>query len=126
MYNSLYYIFTKDYTDEYSNSTMYLKDKLNKQKILSDSKERELRYMKRKYDDLSRKYNELLMNLQDNRDKYYLLKEKYANAVAKVNTVSLDTNGDILCINDDYEHLWHTRETRETHIKHKRTQISNR
>ena len=105
MYNSLYYIFTKDYTDEYSNSTMYLKDKLNKQKILSDSKERELRYMKRKYDDLSRKYNELLMNLQDNRDKYYLLKEKYANAVAKVNTVSLDTNGDIFCINDDYEHL---------------------
>lgn len=105
MYNSLYYIFTKDYTDEYSNSTMYLKDKLNKQKILSDSKERELRYMKRKYDDLSRKYNELLMNLQDNREKYYLLKEKYANAVAKVNTVSQDTNGDILCINDDYEHL---------------------
>ena len=105
MYNSLYYIFTKDYTDEYSNSTMYLKDKLNKQKILSDSKERELRYMKRKYDDLSRKYNELLMNLQDNRDKYYLLKEKYANAVAKVNTVSLDTNGDILCMSDDYEHL---------------------
>jgi hypothetical protein len=84
---------------------MYLKDKLNKQKILSDSKERELRYMKRKYDDLSRKYNELLMNLQDNREKYYLLKEKYANAVAKVNTVSQDTNGDILCINDDYEHL---------------------
>lgn len=123
MYNSLYYIFTKDYTDEYSNSTMYLKDKLNKQKILSESKERELRYMKRKYDDLSRKYNELLMNLQDNREKYYLLKEKYANAVAKVNTVSQDTNGDILCINDDYEHLWHTR---ETHIKHKRTQISNR
>lgn len=105
MYNSLYYIFTKDYTDEYSNSTMFLKDKLNKQKILSDSKERELRYMKRKYDDLSRKYNELLMNLQDSKEKYYLLKEKYANAVAKVNTVSLDTNGDILCINDDYEHL---------------------
>jgi hypothetical protein len=23
-----------------------------------------------------------------------------------VNAVSLDTNGDILCINDDYEHLW--------------------
>ena len=45
------------------------------------------------------------MNLQDSKEKYYLLKEKYANAVAKVNTVSLDTNGDILCINDDYEHL---------------------
>ena len=108
MYNSLYYIFTKEYTDDYSNNTMYLKDKLNKQKILSESKERELRelrYMKRKYDDLSRKYNELIMNLQDSKDKYKLLKEKYANAVSKVNAVSLDTNGDILCMNDDYEHL---------------------
>lgn len=107
MYNSLYYIFTKEYTDDYSN-TMHLKDKLNKQKILSESKERELRelrYMKRKYDDLSRKYNELVMNLQDSKDKYKLLKEKYANAVSKVNAVSLDTNGDILCMNDDYEHL---------------------
>uniref|UniRef100_A0A6C0LJH7 Uncharacterized protein n=1 Tax=viral metagenome TaxID=1070528 RepID=A0A6C0LJH7_9ZZZZ len=114
MYNSLYYIFTKDYTDEYSNSAMYLKDKLHKQKILSESKERELRYIRRKYEDLSRKYNslewkynELLLNTHYNRSYYNTLEDKY-NLLKKQSTIAstiYDTNGDILCINDDYEHL---------------------
>jgi hypothetical protein len=114
MYNSLYYIFTKDYAEDYSNSTLYMKDKLNKQKILSDSKERELRYVKKKYEDLCRrynslewKYNELLLNTHHNRDYYNTLHTKYNLLKKKHNEgcVILDTQGDILSINDDYEHL---------------------
>lgn len=112
MYNSLYYIFTKDYNDDYSNSTLYLKDKINKQKILSDSKERELRYVKKKYDALCRrynslewKYNELLLNTHYNREYYNKLEVKYNLLKQKHNAVAFDTNGDILGINDDYEHL---------------------
>jgi hypothetical protein len=51
MYNSLYYIFTKDYTDEYSNSTVYLKEKISKLKILYESRDNELKYTKKKEKD---------------------------------------------------------------------------
>jgi hypothetical protein len=88
-----------------------LKDKINKQKILSDSKERELRYVKKKYDALCRrynslewKYNELLLNTHYNREYYNKLEVKY-NLLKKKQSVILDTQGDILGINDDYEHL---------------------
>lgn len=114
MYNSLYYIFTKEYTDDYSNSTLYLKEKINKQKILCDGKEKELRYVKKKYEDLCRKYNsiewkynELLLNSHYNREYYNTLEDKYNFLKKQIATkaMTLDMNGDILSINDDYEHL---------------------
>lgn len=114
MYNSLYYIFTKDYNDDYSNSALYMKDKINKLKILNDSKEKELKYVKKKYDDLSRrynsiewKYNELLLNTHYNREYYNKLEIKYNNLMKKQkqNSCLIDINGDILSINDDYEHI---------------------
>lgn len=113
MYNSLYYIFTKDYNDDYSNNTLYLKDKNNKLKILSNSKDRELKYLKNKYDALIRryndiewKYNELLLNTHYNKEYYNKLEIKYNNLLKK-NNVCLDNMGDIQClyINDDYEHI---------------------
>jgi hypothetical protein len=111
MYNSLYYIFTKDYTDDYSNSALYLKERINKHKIMCESKERELRYVKKKYEDLCRKYNrlewkynELLLNTHHYRDYYNTLEDKY-NLLKKQKAMSLDTNGDIFFANDDYEHL---------------------
>jgi len=89
-----------------------LKDKINKQKILSDSKERELRYVKKKYDDLCRrynslewKYNELLLNTHYNREYYNKLEVKYNLLKNKQKATTFDTNGDILVITDDYEHL---------------------
>lgn len=114
MYNSLYYIFTKDYNDDYSNSAIYMKDKINKLKILNDSKEKELKYVKKKYEDLSRrynsiewKYNELLLNTHYNREYYKKLEIKYNNLIKKhkQNLCLIDINGDILSINDDYEHI---------------------
>ena len=114
MYNSLYYIFTKDYNDDYSNSALYMKDKINKLKILNDSKEKELKYLKKKYEDLSRrynsiewKYNELLLNTHYNREYYNKLEIKYNNLMKKQkqNSCLIDINGDILSINDDYEHI---------------------
>lgn len=114
MYNSLYYIFTKDYNDDYSNSAIYMKDKINKLKILNDSKEKELKYVKKKYEDLSRrynsiewKYNELLLNTHYNREYYKKLEIKYNNLIKKhkQNSCLIDINGDILSINDDYEHI---------------------
>ena len=114
MYNSLYYIFTKDYNDDYSNSALYMKDKINKLKILNDSKEKELKYVKKKYEDLSRrynsiewKYNELLLNTHYNREYYKKLEIKYNNLIKKhkQNSCLIDINGDILSINDDYEHI---------------------
>ena len=114
MYNSLYYIFTKDYNDDYSNSALYMKDKINKLKILNDSKEKELKYVKKKYEDLSRrynsiewKYNELLLNTHYNREYYKKLEIKYNNLSKKhkQNSCLIDINGDILSINDDYEHI---------------------
>jgi hypothetical protein len=89
-----------------------LKDKINKQKILSDSKERELRYVKKKYEDLCRrynslewKYNELLLNTHYNREYYNKLEVKYNLLKNKQKATTFDTNGDILGITDDYEHL---------------------
>jgi hypothetical protein len=89
-----------------------LKDKINKQKILSDSKERELRYVKKKYDALCRrynslewKYNELLLNTHYNREYYNKLEVKYNLLKNKHKATTFDANGDILGINDDYEHL---------------------
>jgi hypothetical protein len=89
-----------------------LKDKINKQKILSDSKERELRYVKKKYDDLCRrynslewKYNELLLNTHYNREYYNKLEVKYNLLKNKHKATTFDANGDILGITDDYEHL---------------------
>jgi hypothetical protein len=89
-----------------------LKDKINKQKILSDSKERELRYVKKKYEDLCRrynslewKYNELLLNTHYNREYYNKLEDKYNLLKHKQKATTFDTNGDILVITDDYEHL---------------------
>jgi len=114
MYNSLYYIFTKDYNDDYSNSTLYMKDKINKLKILNESKERELKYIKKRYEDLSRrynslewKYNELLLNTHYNREYYNKLETKYNNLInkQKQNMNLIDINGDILCVNDDFEHI---------------------
>ena len=114
MYNSLYYIFTKDYNDDYSNSTLYMKDKINKLKILNESKERELKYVKKRYEDLSRrynsiewKYNELLLNTHFNREYYNKLETKYNNLInkQKQNMSLIDINGDILCVNDDFEHI---------------------
>ena len=123
MYNSLYYIFTKDYNDDYSNSALYMKDKINKLKILNDSKENELKYVKKKYENLSRrynslewKYNELLLNAQYHQDycntleiKYNLLmkktKTKTAPTAASGNMCLIDIHGDILSVNDDYEHI---------------------
>jgi hypothetical protein len=120
MYNSLYYIFTKDYTDEYSNSTMYLKEKISKLKILYDSRDNELKYTRKKYEALGRryndlewKYNELLLNTHYNREYYRKLESKYNSLLKKYNvttvttvtSVTTDNNGDILCINDDYEHI---------------------
>ena len=114
MYNSLYYIFTKDYNDDYSNRALYMKDKINKLKILNDSKENELKYVKKRYEDLSRrynsiewKYNELLLNTHYNREYYNKLEIKYNNLIKKhkQNSCLIDINGDILSINDDYEHI---------------------
>jgi hypothetical protein len=89
-----------------------LKDKINKQKILSDSKERELRYVKKKYEDLCRrynslewKYNELLLNTHYNREYYNKLEVKYNLLKNKHKATTFDANGDILGITDDYEHL---------------------
>jgi hypothetical protein len=114
MYNSLYYIFTKDYYDDYSNSTLYMKDKINKLKILNDSKDNELKYVKKKYESLSRrynslewKYNELLLNTHYHRDYCNKLEIKYNNLIKKQkqNMCLIDINGDILSINDDFEHI---------------------
>ena len=114
MYNSLYYIFTKDYNDDYSNSTLYMKEKINKLKILNDSKDNELKYVKRKYENLSRrynslewKYNELLLNTHYHRDYYHKLEVKYNLLMAKqrANMCLIDVHGDILSVNDDYEHI---------------------
>ena len=121
MYNSLYYIFTKDYNDDYSNSALYMKDKINKLKILNNSKENELKYVKKKYENLSKrynslewKYNELLLNAQYHQDycntleiKYNLLmkKTKTAPTAASGNMCLIDIHGDILSVNDDYEHI---------------------
>lgn len=113
MYNSLYYIFTKDYNDDYSNSALYLKERNSKLKILNNSKDRELKYLKNKYDALIRryndiewKYNELLLNTHYNKEYYNKLEIKYNNLLKK-NSVCLDNMGDIQClyINDDYEHI---------------------
>jgi DNA repair ATPase RecN len=111
MYNSLYYIFTKDYTDEYSNSTLYLKEKISKLKILYESRDKELKYTKKKYEALGRryndlewKYNELLLNTHYNREYYRKLEGKY-NSLLKKHSITTDNNGDIQCINDDYEHI---------------------
>jgi hypothetical protein len=113
MYNSLYYIFTKDYTDEYSNSTVYLKEKISKLKILYESRDKELKYTKKKYEALGRryndlewKYNELLLNTHYNREYYRKLEGKY-NSLLKKHSITTDNNGDIQiqCINDDYEHI---------------------
>ena len=89
-----------------------MKDKINKQKILSDSKERELRYVKKKYEDLCRrynslewKYNELLLNTHYNREYYNKLEVKYNLLKNKHKATTFDANGDILGITDDYEHL---------------------
>ena len=113
MYNSLYYIFTKDYNDDYSNSALYLKERNSKLKILNNSKDSELKYLKNKYDALIRryndiewKYNELLLNTHYNKEYYTKLEIKY-NILLKKNSVCLDNMGDIKClyINDDYEHI---------------------
>ena len=45
MYNSLYYIFTKDYNTDYSECALYLKDKNNRLKILNESKDKEIKYL---------------------------------------------------------------------------------
>ena len=120
MYNSLYYIFTKDYNDDYSNSTLYMKDKINKLKILNDSKDKELKYVKKKYENLSRrysslewKYNELLLNTHYHRDYTKKLETKYnilmnktkTKTVPTANMCLIDIHGDILSVNDDYEHI---------------------
>lgn len=123
MYNSLYYIFTKDYNDDYSNSALYMKDKINKLKILNDSKEKELKYVKKKYENLSKrynslewKYNELLLNAQYHQDYCNTLEIKYNNLMKKTKTKTaptaasanmclIDIHGDILSVNDDYEHI---------------------
>jgi hypothetical protein len=115
MYNSLYYIFNKDYNynEYYTNDYLYLKDKNNKLKILNDSKDRELKYFKKKYDtlvnrynDIEWKYNELLLNTHYNKEYYKNLEIKYNNSMKKYN-LCFDNMGDIQCINinDDYEHI---------------------
>lgn len=115
MYNSLYYIFNKDYNynEDYSNSIFYLKDKNNKLKIFNDRKDRELKYLKKKYDDLGYrynelewKYNELLLNTHYNNENYKNIENKYNNLLKKYN-LCFDNKGDIQCINinDDYEHI---------------------
>ena len=115
MYNSLYYIFNKDYNynEYYTNDYLYLKDKNNKLKILNDSKDRELKYLKKKYDalvsrynDIEWKYNELLLNTHYNKEYYKNLEIKYNNSMKKYN-LCFDNLGDIQCvnINDDYEHI---------------------
>jgi hypothetical protein len=115
MYNSLYYIFTKDYNDDYSNSTLYLKDKNNKMKIMIDSKNKEFNYLKRKYDKLCHrynsiewKYNELLLNTHYSKEYYNRLEIKYNNLLKKYNE-SLDNDNkmydDVQIINDDYEQI---------------------
>ncbi len=111
MYNKLYYIFAKDYNDDYSNSALYLKDKNNKMKILYESKDRELKYVKNKYESLCKryndiewKYNELLINTHYTNESYNRLETKYNNLMKKHN-MSFDKNKDIQYINDDYEHI---------------------
>jgi hypothetical protein len=95
-----------------------MKEKINKLKILNDSKDNELKYVKRKYENLSRrynslewKYNELLLNTHYHRDytkkleaKYNLLMAKTKGA-ASANMCLIDIHGDILSVNDDYEHI---------------------
>lgn len=115
MYNSLYYIFNKDYNyNEYNtNDYLYLKDKNNKLKILNDSKDRELKNLKKKYDalasrynDIEWKYNELLLKTHYNKEYYKNIEIKYNNLLKKYN-ICFDNMGDIQCvnINDDYEHI---------------------
>jgi homoserine trans-succinylase len=108
MYNSLYYIFTKDYNTDYSEFTLYLKDKNNRLKILNDSKDKEIKYLKKKYNNLIHhynyiewKYDELRLNNHYNREHYKKLEIKYNSLLKNYN--SLIDNKQTL--NDDYEHL---------------------
>jgi len=112
MYNNLYYIFTKEYYDDYSNSTLYLKDKCNKMKILYESKDKELKYVKKKYDllvkrynDIEWKYQELLLSSHYSRESYNKLEKKYNNLLK--NNIHADTTNlyDIQSINEEYEHI---------------------
>jgi chromosome segregation ATPase len=96
-----------------------MKEKINKLKILNDSKDNELKYVKKKYENLSRrysslewKYNELLLNTHYHRDytkkletKYNYLMAKQRGAAATGNMCLIDIHGDILSVNDDYEHI---------------------
>jgi hypothetical protein len=75
MYNNLYYIFTKEYYDDYSNSTLYLKDKCNKMKILYESKDKELKYVKKKYDLffwIFTIYKEIFIQISINLSNFYI------------------------------------------------------
>ena len=108
MYNSLYYIFTKDYTTDYSECVLYLKDKNNRLKILNDSKDKEIKYLKKKYDilihhynDIEWKYDELRLNNHYNREHYKKLEIKY-NILLKNYNILIENKQ---TVNDDYEHL---------------------
>ena len=103
MYNSLYYIFTKDYNTDYSECVLYLKDKNNRLKILNDSKDKEIKYLKKKYDilihhynDIEWKYDELRLN-----NHYKKLEIKY-NILLKNYNILIENKQ---TVNDDYEHL---------------------
>jgi hypothetical protein len=98
-----------------------MKDKINKLKILNNSKENELKYVKKKYENLSKrynslewKYNELLLNAQYHQDYCNTLEIKYNNLMKKTKTAPtaasgnmclIDIHGDIFSVNDDYEHI---------------------
>ena len=109
MYNNLYYIFTKDYSNDYSDCALYLKDTNNRLKILNESKDKEIKYLKRKYDilihhfnNIEWKYDELRLNNHYDKEHYKKLEIKYFNLLKNYNNL-IDSNKQT--INDDYEHL---------------------
>jgi len=108
MYNSLYYIFTKDYNTDYSDSGLYLKDKNNRLKILNECKDKEIKYLKKKYNklihhynDIEWKYDELRLNNHYNKEHYNKLEIKYNNLLKNYN--NLIDNKQIVI--DVYENL---------------------
>ena len=80
-------------------------------KILYESKDKELKYVKNKYDtlvkrynDIEWKYNELLLNSHYSREHYKKLEKKYNNLL-KNNVYADNTLYDIQSINEEYEHI---------------------
>jgi calcineurin-like phosphoesterase family protein len=81
-------------------------------KILYESKDKELKYVKKKYDllvkrynDIEWKYQELLLSSHYSRESYNKLERKYNNLLK--NNIHADTTNlyDIQSINEEYEHI---------------------